>query len=539
MDIMPVIPTLREGNLAPPVDQRIGDAYHVINEVHANLAAIKLLAEGFNDFEVNAEEAITARNEAEEFKNITQSDAEQTSSDRVQTGADLVATQTARDEAVESAEQTALDVIATDEAKVAAALSEENALASRYAAEIAKDAALVVGDVFENTTLGIAGTSSGDYFWIPSVEDYSALSLYKNNSGTPVDTEKRITDSSRISFAGLRYRSCLPVGIESVAWEIKDPQGKRGAAMTHDGFWMVQKLKMMSVGNGYRTSGYVFDLADTDGNRVFAVDNKGSIFLKLTKKALNLLSNQINIYSPDAWRGSASAEDILATDKLVNAKIEDTATVPSWYGDITMPRDSSTLCAIAKGTGRLQLYLYVGQSNSQASGVDDSILVEQRFPYHALKYVAGSMSDGASAIDINTLNDIVATQDFQRPYPHNSAAMSSLYRSRMMGETTDPILGRADGKGGAPLTDFLKTASPSYCYDNAMTTVEASYDIAKSYGMDLDVTIVFVQGENSGTSGSGTSIATYQGWLSTLLNDYVTDVKAIINRVPKIIITSC
>lgn len=183
---MPVIPTLREGNLAPPVDQRIGDAYHVVNEVHANLAAIKLIAEGFNDFEVNAEEAITARNEAEQFKLDSDSNAEQTA-------LDVLSTESNKDTAIEQAGIATAKASEALDSKNAAATSETNsansedmALSYKNDAETARDAAIATGKVYASTVAGISATTSGQYFNIVSAGTNDYVDLYLNSAGTAV-----------------------------------------------------------------------------------------------------------------------------------------------------------------------------------------------------------------------------------------------------------------------------------------------------------------------------------------------------------------
>lgn len=80
-----IIRTLGGGNGSNMVDQRVGDAYWVVNEVYKNLAELKQISEGFNEFDVNAAAAIAAKDAAEV-------DAIQTAADRVQTALDVITT---------------------------------------------------------------------------------------------------------------------------------------------------------------------------------------------------------------------------------------------------------------------------------------------------------------------------------------------------------------------------------------------------------------------------------------------------------------
>ena len=87
-----IIRTLGGGNGSNMVDQRVGDAYWVVNEVYKNLAYIKQVSESFNEFGINAATAIAAKDEAEVAAIQTAADRVQTAADRVQTGLDVIAT---------------------------------------------------------------------------------------------------------------------------------------------------------------------------------------------------------------------------------------------------------------------------------------------------------------------------------------------------------------------------------------------------------------------------------------------------------------
>ena len=208
---MPTLPTLVEGNTTTLVDRIIGDAYHVVKEVYVNLGAITSLAEGFNDFEVNAEAAIAAKEEAEEFKNISQENAEATSADRIQTGQDVEtvtqlkedtlnyknlvegykdtvltnaansATNASNSASVASASETASlsnAITATNKAAEAAAYAAASATSAKFYDTIALGRA----DVADTFTFGVkAGGSDG----------LTRATLYRRDSPT---TQTLITD---------------------------------------------------------------------------------------------------------------------------------------------------------------------------------------------------------------------------------------------------------------------------------------------------------------------------------------------------------
>lgn len=55
-----LVRTLRDGECTPPVDNRIGDAFWVVNEVYKNLAYIKYLADHLNDIGVSGSKSFVA-----------------------------------------------------------------------------------------------------------------------------------------------------------------------------------------------------------------------------------------------------------------------------------------------------------------------------------------------------------------------------------------------------------------------------------------------------------------------------------------------
>lgn len=74
------------------------------------------------------------------------------------------------------------------EAQVAVAAA--SVTADRVAAEAAADAAQLSAGVWENTTVGLAGTISGQYFSVPSADASEYLILYKNNVGVAQEIKR-------------------------------------------------------------------------------------------------------------------------------------------------------------------------------------------------------------------------------------------------------------------------------------------------------------------------------------------------------------
>lgn len=81
----------------------------------------------------------------------------------------------------------------------------EQVASAQAEADRAADLAILAGaalgssNTFEDIAAGLAGTSSGQYFSVPSAEDAEYLALYKNNEGVADDTLKRYPSTNAIS----------------------------------------------------------------------------------------------------------------------------------------------------------------------------------------------------------------------------------------------------------------------------------------------------------------------------------------------------
>lgn len=61
------------------------------------------------------------------------------------------------------------------------------AAAAKTAAEAARDATLAAAIIYPSTAAGLAGTTTGKYFYVPSADANESLILYLNNAGVAVD----------------------------------------------------------------------------------------------------------------------------------------------------------------------------------------------------------------------------------------------------------------------------------------------------------------------------------------------------------------
>lgn len=90
--------------------------------------------------------------------------------------------------AAADANQSVIDAAAVVEGIVAnsdiAAAAATSALSSQQAAELAMDATISASNLYADTTEGLAATTDGEYFSVPSTVSGEFLILYKNNAGS-------------------------------------------------------------------------------------------------------------------------------------------------------------------------------------------------------------------------------------------------------------------------------------------------------------------------------------------------------------------
>ena len=134
-----------------------GDAYWVVNEVYKNLAELKQISEGFNEFDVNAAAAIAAKDAAD-------ADVVLTNADVVLTNADVVTTTAQAVIAADNAALTAADRVQTGLDRVQTGLDVIATAADVVTTAASRDAALLSRGLWQTTAQGIgngvAGTAS-------------------------------------------------------------------------------------------------------------------------------------------------------------------------------------------------------------------------------------------------------------------------------------------------------------------------------------------------------------------------------------------
>lgn len=119
------------------------------------------------------------------------------------------------------------------------------AAASATAAAAASDAAQLSAGVYPDTATGLAATTTGKYFSVPSADSNEYLILYKNNAGAAVEV-KRYPSADRVTVLAAYMADTKP------------------------------KTDTLDV-TAYDASGYSYAIVDVSGNVAFGIKNDGKV----------------------------------------------------------------------------------------------------------------------------------------------------------------------------------------------------------------------------------------------------------------------
>lgn len=191
-------------------------------------------------------------------------------------------------------------VMDAEAARDAAEGYRDGAQTARTGAEAARDAAEDAADraeaaraaartIFPNTAAGLAATTDGDYFSVPSPDEDEYLILYRNDSGSAVEIRRypsieaiaALAPIERPTFIGGVRTPLANIGDAALTeteggFAIEDADGNRVLEIGPDGATrMVQaNAEKVSVGQSSLTEGgdWPCSVTDREGNVLFGVD---------------------------------------------------------------------------------------------------------------------------------------------------------------------------------------------------------------------------------------------------------------------------
>lgn len=180
-----------------------------------------------------------------------------------------------------------------------AAVKADAAAAAAATAENARDAAQASGNFYPDTAAGLAATTDGQYFSVPSAESSEYLILYTNNAGGAQEVKrypstKLITDRLMNGYARSGYAWGVVDALNRLSVYV-DKDGKFGSHELPDHAGSILTLKSVIdamdvqvladvagsvIANSYQRSGYTWGVVDASGRIALGLDNSGNLILK-------------------------------------------------------------------------------------------------------------------------------------------------------------------------------------------------------------------------------------------------------------------
>lgn len=165
-------------------------------------------------------------------------------------------------------------------------------------AENAADAAQASGDIYVDTTAGLAATTNGQYFSVPSVDSNEYLILYKNNAGVALEVKRYPSSDAVVAIDGrlsIAESTLAPVAdavqpqftlSEEYLWSVVDSLNKIGLGLRPDGTLYAKFRDIQFQGGdidaGFSTvGGDMFALVDSDGRIALRVKADGTLEAKV------------------------------------------------------------------------------------------------------------------------------------------------------------------------------------------------------------------------------------------------------------------
>lgn len=177
--------------------------------------------------------------------------------------------------------------LATDQANRADSAA-NSASISALSAKAAADAAQLSTGIYDTTALGLANTTSGQYFSVPSAKSSEYLILYKNNAGVPTliktyPSTQGVIDTIAEKFTDVNTRA-------GYIWGVLDAAQRLGIGLTTDGKFNIGSFKDV-VGhitdlelNGPEErstrSGYLWGVLDAVDRLALGLDVDGNLYNK-------------------------------------------------------------------------------------------------------------------------------------------------------------------------------------------------------------------------------------------------------------------
>lgn len=175
-------------------------------------------------------------------------------------------------------------------AAAAATAAKDGAVVAKTAAEAARDATVVgaAPTVYATTAAGLAATTNGQYFSVPSADSAEYLILYLNNAGVAVE-QKRYPSKEAIDAIPLVVSSLPTLDVDAEI--LMDGAGNIARRTTESGHMLIPHVPAGSVQDALSRQERIADdvhmavpgdslvVADVDGNISLRQDGAGRLFI--------------------------------------------------------------------------------------------------------------------------------------------------------------------------------------------------------------------------------------------------------------------
>lgn len=168
------------------------------------------------------------------------------------------------------------------------------ATTAKTAAESARDAAQLSAGIYADTTAGLAATTTGHYFSVPSPTSGEYLILYKNNSSSALEIARYPSAAAILAIYHAEY------GTNAI--EFRDANGVFSVAIAKDGKFLARRaainaiegLNDLALESG--SSPWLINIQDEAGYSVFRMRKDGHIeFASLNAVQINLSTLQSQV----------------------------------------------------------------------------------------------------------------------------------------------------------------------------------------------------------------------------------------------------
>ena len=364
-------------------------------------------------------------------------------------------------------------------------------------AEQAADAASLSGDVYPDTASGLASTTNGQYFSVPSGNSLEYLILYLNNAGAAQEI-KRYPSAERVS-------SINQTTVSGVAIALEDSAGFVAAGVTEDGTFFAEKASFGAL----------------------SVDNPTANKLTMDDLVLDTNSNPAEFTVEDAYGFSVFAVREDGTAAARNFQCESINDVP--FSQIIAGGGGGGTSFVSAENFDAEIVMIISYGQSNSVGTDGQPALTTSQAYDNLSF-AGGVRPGDLAVG-SPLGSFIPLVERDKPNTTNLGEtpiggatiaikdLINLENGIAYTQQTYALLGVANGFGGIPIARLEKgTAS----YTNLLSHVTAAKAVAQSLNKTFKVGAVFwTQGE------SDTDGVAYLTKFKQLQIDLDTDIKAI------------